>query len=151
MARTSTSLISPNQYRTYCKPHLAAYLKILRDAGRLSVLHMCGLLRNLLPLLARTGMDGINALTPPPFGDCPFEYVLDTLGDDLVILGGLFPGDILHRPDVTAEDIWHELDALYTPTIRGANFLLWIGVDGLPTPLWKFAAVAEWMERNGRL
>ena len=109
------------------------------------------LLRNLLEPLGLTGMDGINGLTPPPVGDCPFEQALDVLGEHLVILGGVLTPTVLHAPAATTGDVWRALDAVYSPRIRRSNFLLWVAVDGLPTPLERFLAVREWMERNGRL
>jgi hypothetical protein len=43
------------------------------------------------------------------------------------------------------------LDRLYTPRIRRANLLLWLGADGLPTPLERFLWVGEWMDENADL
>ncbi len=146
---TSTTLLSPEIYRRYSLPHVRDYADIAHAHGRKLILHMCGHLRNLLTTLAETGMDAVNALTPPPVGDCPFEHALDVLGEDLVILGGIFPPEVLHRPAVTPEEIHRALDTLYTPRIRRANFLLWVAVDGLPTPIERFQAVADWFDRNG--
>lgn len=147
---TSSTLTSPDAYRQYTLPHIRDYARIAHSHGVKLILHMCGLLKALLPALAETGMDGVNGLTPPPVGDCAFETALDALGEDLVILGGVLPGSVFHAPGVTADDIAGALDGLYTPRVRRANFLLWAAADGLPTPLWKFHAVADWMRRNGR-
>jgi hypothetical protein len=108
---------------------------------------MCGLLRNLLPVLKETGMDGINALTPPPVGDTPFEHALDVLGEDTIILGGILSSTVFQEESATREEIWQALDAAYTPRIREARFLLWVPADGQPTPLDRFLAAREWMER----
>ena len=43
---TSTTLISPNQYRQYCARHVGEYAKLTKDAGRNLILHMCGHLRS---------------------------------------------------------------------------------------------------------
>jgi len=147
---TSTTLTSPAVYRRWTLPHVRDYAAAAGRWGKKLILHMCGLLAGLLEPLAETGMGGINALTPPPVGDCPFDRALDVLGDDLVILGGVFPPEVLHRPAATADDIARALDALYTPRIRRANFLLWVAVDGLPTPVEKLHAVRDWMARPPR-
>ena len=145
---TSSSLTSPEIYRRYSLPQIQDYVRIAHRHGRKVVLHMCGRLRSLLGLIAQTGADGINALTPPPVGDCPFEYALDVLGEDLVMMGNIFQGTVFQKSQVTREEIWRALDGLYTPRIRRAHMLLWLGADGLPTPLERFLAVQEWMEKN---
>jgi hypothetical protein len=40
---------------------------------------MCGLLRDLLPLFPATGLSGIDCLTPPPVGNCPFAEAYDAM------------------------------------------------------------------------
>jgi hypothetical protein len=146
---TSTSLISPTLYRRYSLPQIRDYAHIAHRHGKKLILHMCGKLRGLLPELAETGLDGINALTPPPVGDLPFEDALDALGDRLIILGGILDPALFQAPSLTREDLWRALDALFTPRLRRAAFLLWLPADGLPTPLDRFLAVREWMETNG--
>jgi hypothetical protein len=108
---------------------------------------MCGRLQALLPIIAQTGADGYNAMTPPTVGDTAFNYAMDLLGEDTVILGGCF--SVFQKPGVTRDEIHAELDALYTPRIRKAHLCLAIPADGLPTPLERFMWVAEWMEKNG--
>jgi len=146
---TSTSLISPALYRRYSLPQIRDFVRVAHAHGRKAILHMCGLLRGLLPELAETGLDGIHALTPPPVGDVGFEEALDALGDRLILLGGIFDGSLFHRERVTREEIWRALDAVFTPRLRRASFLLWLGADGLPTPLERFLAVRDWVEERG--
>ncbi len=66
---TSTTLISPTQYRRYCVPPIEAYGRLMQESGRLLLLHMCGLLRDLLPDLARLPVAGFEAFTSPPLGN----------------------------------------------------------------------------------
>lgn len=86
---TSTTLISPAQYRRFCQPCLADYAAIVQAAGKQFVPHLCGLLKGVLPDLAATGLDGIEALTPPPTGDVPYELARQALGPDCLLIGGL--------------------------------------------------------------
>jgi hypothetical protein len=86
---TSTTLLSPAQYRRFCQPCLADYAAIVRAAGKQFVPHLCGLLKGVLPDLAATGLDGIEALTPPPTGDVPYELARQALGPDCLLIGGL--------------------------------------------------------------
>jgi hypothetical protein len=66
---TSTTLISPDQYRTYCFPAILEYAQIARAAGKPLLLHMCGHLKALLPDLARLPVAGFEAFTAPTLGN----------------------------------------------------------------------------------
>jgi hypothetical protein len=148
---TSSTLTSPAIYERHSLPQIRDYCAIMHRRGKKVVLHMCGLLRNLLPIVRRTGCDGYNATTPPTVGDTTFDVALDILGEDAVLFGGIFNPNVFQKPGVTCEEIRAELDRLYTPRIRRANLLLWLGADGLPTPLERFLWVGEWMDENADL
>ncbi|MEN6546353.1 MAG: uroporphyrinogen decarboxylase family protein [Armatimonadia bacterium] len=145
---TSSTMISPALYRRYSVPQLRDFADLCHTHGKLAVFHMCGLLRDLLPDIMATGLDGAHATTPPPHGDTTLEHALDVCGEDFLLLGGIFDGSIFQAPEVSKEQIIAALDALYTPRLRRANLLLALGADGLPTPLWRFEVVREWFERQ---
>jgi hypothetical protein len=88
---TSTTLISPELYRRWCLRQLRDYRDICHSHGKLFVPHMCGLLKGVLPELRETGLDGIEALTPPPLGDCPIGLAREALGPEVTLIGGLDP------------------------------------------------------------
>ena len=88
---TSTTLISPELYREWCLRQLQDYRDICRARGKLFVPHMCGLLKGVLPALRDTGLDGIEAVTPPPLGDVPIGLAREVLGPDITLIGGLDP------------------------------------------------------------
>ena len=67
---TSTRLISPAQYEKYCFKHLWDYGAAFERYDRNLVLHMCGHLKDLLPVLAKTKARAFEAFTAPPLGDC---------------------------------------------------------------------------------
>jgi hypothetical protein len=143
---TSTYYISPAIYRDYNMPHQRDFVSQVHSAGKPAILHMCGHVGNLLPLIRETGCDGIHALTPPPTGDCPWERALDELGDDLVIFGCLDPTIFAAGP---VEQIGPALDRLITPRLRQSPFVLAPFADGIPVPLERFYAVRDWMNRRG--
>jgi uroporphyrinogen-III decarboxylase len=66
---TSTTLISPDQFRRYCAVHLGEYARLAQAASRLLVLHMCGHLKAILPDLARIPARAFEAFTSPPLGN----------------------------------------------------------------------------------
>lgn len=147
---TSTTLISPRLYRELSLPQLRDYADLCHAHGKLIIFHMCGLLKDLLPDICETGLDGINAATPPPHGDTPLEHVLDVCGEDFIILGGILNGSVFQAPDVTAAQMRAALEVLYTPRLRRAPLLLWLGADGLPTPLERFLWVRDWFAEHGQ-
>lgn len=143
MENTSSRLTSPAVYAKYSFPQIRDYVDIIHKHGKKAVIHMCGHLKALLGVIGKTGLDGINGLTPPPFGDTPFEDALDRLGEDIIILGGAFPSDIFHGAHLTYEKLALALERLYTPRIRKANFLLSVQAD-IPTELERFEMVRKW-------
>lgn len=66
---TSTTLISPRQYRAYCYHHIQAYGEITRRHERILILHMCGHLKALLPDLAALPVEAFEAFTSPTLGN----------------------------------------------------------------------------------
>jgi len=66
---TSTTLISPKQYKEYCYRHIQEYGKITREFGRILILHMCGHLKDLLSDLAYLPVEAFEAFTSPTLGN----------------------------------------------------------------------------------
>ncbi|MDP6118763.1 MAG: uroporphyrinogen decarboxylase family protein [Planctomycetota bacterium] len=142
---TSTYYIGPHIYRHFNGPHVKDFVDTIHDAGKVPIIHMCGHVVDILPDIEQTGLDGVHALTPPPTGNTPWENALDVLGEDAVIIGALDPSIFISGP---VENIGSQLDALYTPRLRNANFVLGPFADGIPVPLERFLAISEWMARN---
>ena len=141
---TSTYYIGPDVYRQYNMPHVRDFVEIAHAAGKTALIHMCGHVHDILDDYKETGADGIHALTPPPVGNTEWEYALDVLGEDHIIIGIFDPSIFCMSP---VEEIAPTLDRIYTDRLRRANFCLWLGADGLAIPLERFLAVKQWMER----
>ena len=95
---TATSHLSGNKINRFCHIHqniddLLRKPRLLRLMGRKTgtCFQRC------------VGLDGINALTPPPVGNTPFEFTLDELGDDLIIFGGVLDEGVFQKEGVSAE------------------------------------------------
>lgn len=144
---TSTSYLSPRLYERYNLGHQRDFCTIMQAAGKTALLHMCGLVKDLLPLIKETGCDGLHTLTPPPTGNTPWELALDVLGDDLILLGCLDPTVWVLGP---VEGIAPALDRLITPRLRESPFVLSVMADGLAVPQERFEAVASWCESRAR-
>lgn len=108
---TSTTLISPRQYRRYCLPILREIAKMLHAHGKRLCLHMCGFLRKILPDLATVGADAFEATTSPPVGD---TRLLDarTHCPAVTIVGGT-NANLWTRPaEAIIAELRDDLDAL---------------------------------------
>ncbi len=66
---TSTTLISPEQFRRYAVPQIRAVGETVAAADATLVLHMCGKLKALLADIATLPAAGVEAFTAPPLGD----------------------------------------------------------------------------------
>ncbi|MBU4200754.1 MAG: hypothetical protein KKE37_07770 [Verrucomicrobia bacterium] len=146
---TSTTMISPDIYEKYSLPHIRDLVDVMHRHDKKVILHMCGLIRDLLPLIKQTGADGINALCQQPIGNTPFETAMDVLGDDIIIWGGVVDDTLFHAPSFSRTRLEQYLSKIMMPRIRNANFLLWVPADGLETPVERFLIVKEWMEKFG--
>jgi uroporphyrinogen-III decarboxylase len=113
---TSTTLISPDQYRRYCSRHLGEYARIAQSAGRNMVLHMCGHLKALLPDLARIPVRAFEAFTSPTVGN---TSLLDgRLGcPNTCLIGGTNAALWMEPADAIIAQIQKDLDVL--PHHRG--------------------------------
>ncbi|MCX7766840.1 MAG: uroporphyrinogen decarboxylase family protein [Candidatus Sumerlaeia bacterium] len=96
----SSNLVSPHLFRTYSLEHYRHYSQLLRRAGKYTLVHIDGLLRGLLPLVAESGVDCAEAITPKPMGDVAMEELRTLAGEDLILWGGI-PGAMLisHFPE----------------------------------------------------
>lgn len=66
---TSTTLISPEQFSTYCRRHLCDYGEAIEAEGKMHELHMCGMTRVLLPQIDTIPATSIEAYTSPTLGN----------------------------------------------------------------------------------
>ena len=107
---TSTSLISPTQFRKYCMPHLRGYTEIVNARNGLMVYHMCGLLKAILPDIATLPAAGLEAFTAPTLGN---TTLLDgrTACPDKCLIGGTQAMHWTHP----ADEIISEVDEALAP------------------------------------
>ncbi len=66
---TSTTLISPMMFKKVAFPHLCEYGRLIEENGMKHILHMCGHIKQLLPLIDRIPACAIEAFQATPMGD----------------------------------------------------------------------------------
>ena len=87
---TSSTLLSPTSFRRYCLPYLNDYADILRGAGKIYLIHMCGTLRGLVNDIGQGHFNGICDIAPLPTGDITLDEAAAKLPGKAVI-GGIDP------------------------------------------------------------
>ena len=89
MDDTSTTLISPAMFERYNVALTSARADLCRRRNRLYLHHSCGLIRDLLPVYAKTSMSGVDAFTTPPVGNVGIVEGRSLLGPGYAIRTGL--------------------------------------------------------------
>jgi len=85
-------LVNPKLFEKYFMPEYEKMAKVIHSHGKLMAVHMDGRVDVLKDLIAKTPIDIIEALHPPPMGDLPIGEAL-TLWKDKVIWVG-YPGSV---------------------------------------------------------
>jgi len=139
---TSTSLISPSQFETYCFEHLCDYGRIIAGAGKVHELHMCGLLYDLLEKIDEIPASSIEAFTAPPLANTRLADG-KTLAPSKTFVGGTCVNVWWrHTAEEIAAYVAAELDAC--PDHRGI-VLTTAGVAPPACPAETFQAVGQWI------
>jgi hypothetical protein len=95
-------LVTPKHFQKYFMPEYEKQAAVLHAHGKFMSVHMDGRLSALKQLIARTPVDIIEALHPPPMGDVPVAEALSVWKDKTLWLG--FPGSIYALgPDATRQ------------------------------------------------
>ncbi len=138
---TSTTLISPTQFETYCYPHLCDYGRAVEGEGKLHELHMCGHTHVLLPLIDRIPAASIEAFTSPTLGNTRLADGR-TRAPSKALVGGTNVNVWLWPPERIRQYVTDELDAC--PDHRRI-VLTTAGVAPPGCPAEKFRDVGEWI------
>lgn len=86
---SSTTNVSPAQYEKYIMPEIASWCELLHKHGKKYIQHACGLLKDILPLMGKSGIDGIESITPKPMGDITMKEAAEMLPEHVALIGGI--------------------------------------------------------------
>ncbi len=88
----STELLtSPTWYEKYIATELNEWCDVLHAHGKKYMLHACGHLNSLIPIIAKTKIDAIESITPFPTGNADLKQVAEVFPKNIAIIGGLDP------------------------------------------------------------
>ena len=95
-------LVNPRLFEKYFMPVYAQQAQVMHAHDKLMAVHMDGRIGNLRELIARTEIDIVEALHPPPMGDLSVADALSAWPDKAIWIG--FPGGIYELgPEATRD------------------------------------------------
>jgi len=139
-------LITPGMFRDFVVPVLRDYADICHSIGKIFIFHACGHVKDFLPMVKDTRIDGFDCLCPPPTGDTFIREARKIFGEKVVILGVIEPTVLREGPPSRIAQYVREVLEEVAP---GDNFIL---VSG-PTPDIKkenFQVIGEVMKKLGK-
>ena len=87
----SSEVVGKRFYEWFLRGYECRWVERIRQAGKVSFIHMDGTLRGLLKEVCSAGFDVIEAATPAPVGDLNFEQMRALAGPQAILWGGV-PG-----------------------------------------------------------
>ena len=142
---SSTTNISPAMFAKYTKPEIDRWGELVHGAGKLLVHHACGHLKDLLPLMARSNIDAIESISPPPTGNVTLQEAAAILPEHIALIGGLEPVRLMNG---TVESVCTDAMELMND-LAGRRFVL-ANSDSCPPNVEyeKFLAVTDLVRRS---
>jgi len=87
----TSEVISPRIFKKYHAPYYKKRAEQLHAAKKFIYVHIDGTLKGVLPLMASTGVDCAQSVTPAPVGDVSVKKLREIAGPKIILWGGL-PG-----------------------------------------------------------
>jgi len=79
---------SPQMFNHYIKPVLSDYRDIIKSSGKIHIIHSCGHLKNIIPMLKEIEPDCLESVSPPPIGSIEIDEIQKQL-PGICIMGGI--------------------------------------------------------------
>lgn len=145
----TSEVITPSIFRKYHAPYYRRRITQLHSAKKRVFVHVDGALRGVLPLLADTGVDCAQSVTPAPVGDVALERLRELAGPKIILWGGL-PGVYFSRQ--YPEGLLYEMaKRVIEYHLKGHKFILGVA-DQVPPDgeISRVRAVKELVEEKGK-
>jgi len=81
--------ISPASFESHLEPSYRKTCEMLHARGKYLLVHIGGLSRHLLPLLAGCGIDALSGISGPPQSDAALPEARKAAGPDITLWGGI--------------------------------------------------------------
>jgi len=100
---SSTTNVTPTWFSRHISPELTQWADLIHAQDKLLIHHACGHLHDLLPLMAATGIDVIESISPPPTGNIELWDARSYLPAHVGLIGGIEPTIFLHSTEAELE------------------------------------------------
>ncbi len=120
--------LPPSLYERYVEPEYQRRAEFFRSAGKFTHAHWDGHIKLLLPYAKRSGLDGIEALTPVPQGDITIDEMKEALGDMILLDGIPMTYFLPYEENEELEKVTREIIKKFSP-----NLIL--GISDEPSPV----------------
>jgi hypothetical protein len=117
-------MTNPKLFAEYCLPAYGRYADVLHAQGKKVGSHTDGDLRTLLPLLAQSGLDVCESISPAPLTSARFEDIWQAWRHGPVIWGGI-PSPLLEER--TSHALFRETVERWLALIDGQPIILGVG------------------------
>ena len=88
---TSTTNINPSWFSRYIAPEINDWCDRIHSKNKLYIHHACGHLNALIDLIAETGIDALESISPPPTGNISIVEARERLPERIALIGGIEP------------------------------------------------------------
>jgi hypothetical protein len=145
----SSEVVGRSFFRRHVEPWQRRWVARIREAGKVSFVHMDGSLRGLLAEVGAVGFDVLEALTPAPVGDLAVEDWAGVAGGSLSVLWGGLPGSYF-TAHVTDEEFERHVRAVLAVMRSSPRYVLGVADQVPPDALERrVAAVRDLVEGYG--
>jgi uroporphyrinogen decarboxylase len=110
----SSTVISPAMFEEFCMPYDRQQIDAFHAVGMKTVTHLCGGMMPMLELVAESGTDGLETMTPKSMGgDCDLREASRRVGSKLFFIGGFDQNAGFERgtPDVARRQVFDCFEA----------------------------------------
>ena len=146
----SSEMVGADYYLRFLRPYEKKWTDRIRAAGKFSFIHMDGTLQGLIRLVAESGFDVLEALTPLPSGDMSWAEIAEAVPSGPILWGGL-PG-VLFTPHVSDEEFEAHLEGILETMRTSRRFVLGVADQVPPDAIWsRVAKIHERVEEFGRM
>jgi len=114
-------IIGPERWRRFIKPRLAGMYAAVHAAGKFTLSHCCGGVREIMPDLIEIGLDVLESVQPEALGMDPYGLKRD-FGDQITFWGCL--GSQSTIPFGSPDEIRAEIQRLRTEMGSGGGYIL---------------------------
>ena len=114
-------LIGPDRWQKFYKPRYKRIFDAIRAQGKLSIMHCCGSVYDIMDDIVDTGLDVLESVQPEAAGMDPYD-LKKKWGDKITFWGGL--GTQQTIPYGSPEEIRTETRRLHDEMSRGGGYIL---------------------------